>query len=250
MLGLLEGSVMGKQLRTLSLLLLQVACRNESAAPHPASSSTAVLVASGPGASTTTPVPQSFPVDLNETELTGKLDCKSGKVKNACGVWEEFRKATNQRFTGKSPSGESRWFGKAYVVDKGIERTEYTLLVSRPVPTMQVCPSCLAYVIATAPIPDELTQEAVALWRRMSSSRHRGNQKNLSFKFLESYVPKGEQGAINTSGMSVQLIAGPSEEIGYLRQPELKKLLLVRRDRGLDATPGDGTYAEFWQAIW
>jgi hypothetical protein len=84
----------------------------------------------------------------------------------------------------------------------------------------------------------------------MSGSRHRGNRKNLVFKFLDAYQPKGEQSVISTTGMSVQIISGLSEDIGYLRQPELKRLLMVRPARGRDAAPGDGMFAEFWQAVW
>lgn len=242
---------MSKQLWTLSVVLLSAACHTDSATPPPTTTSSAVPTAnSSPASNPSSTAPLSFPTDLNEAELSRQLDCKSGRVKNACGVWEEFRKATNQRFTGKSPSGESRWFGKAHIVHQGVERTEYMLLVSRPVPTMQTCQSCLAYMLTTAPLPPELTSESVALFRRMSGSRHRGNRKNLAFRYVESYVPQNARGVINTNSVSVQLIAGPSEDVGYLRQPELKKLLLVQKARSLDASPGDGTYGEFWQAIW
>ena len=83
-----------------------------------------------------------------------------------------------------------------------------------------------------------------------NSSRHRGSKKNLACRYVESYAPTGERGAINTTGSSVQLITEVSEDVTYLRQPSLKKLLLVRVSRAREAEPGDGVYAELWQAVW
>jgi hypothetical protein len=238
-------------LRLVPLLVLLVGCQDKTAAPGAAGSASAATepteAAPVPPAP---PAPKSYPSDLNAAEVTRKLDCKSGKFESACTVWEEFQKATTDRFTGKAPSGESRWFGKIYQVDNGKETTSFAVLVCRPVPTMRVGQSSLPFMISVAPLPPELTQESVKLWRRMSGSRHRGNQKNQSFKYLEAYQPKDEQGVINTTGSSVQLITAPTEDVGYLRQVGLKRLLLVRPSRGLHAAPGDGLYAEFWQAIW
>lgn len=190
----------------------------------------------------------SLPADLNVSAITKQLGCSSGKTKLACAVCDEFGKA--DRFTGKTPSGEGRWFGRAYIVEKGRERTEYRVLLTRALPTARVGKYSLPLGITIAPLAPELGSEAGRLWTKMSGPRHRGNRKNLVFKYLEGLEPKGEKGAINTAGMSVQLIAEPTEDIGYLRQPTLKKLLLIMPARAMNAAPGDGIYAEFWQAVW
>jgi hypothetical protein len=161
----------------------------------------------------------------------------------------EFARAG--RFTGDTPSGDSRWFGQAYVVDKGSERAEYVSLVSRRVPTARVGANDLPLMLSMAPIPEDRQIEAAKLWRTMSQgSRHRASKKNLASRYVESYVPTGERGAINTTGPSVEWIVEVSEDIAYMRQPELKKLLLVRPARGGNAEPSDGTYAVLWQAVW
>lgn len=232
-----------------ALLLLLCACESKSPAPASIPSAPASEEPSSPPAPAVT-APPSYPTELNPKSVESGLDCRSLVHKHACRIWKEFSSVEGTRFTGKSPSGESRWFGRGYVVEKGKERFRYLVLTVRPVPTMRVGPSSLPLMIGLAPLPPELEREGDALWRRMSGPRHRGNRKNLAFKFLEGFTPKNEQGAINTTGISVQLIAAPGADIGYLRQPELKRLLLVQPSRALEATTGDGTYAEFWQATW
>ncbi len=194
------------------------------------------------------PIPKSYPADLNLADVVRKLGCKQGKAKDACAVCKEFE--TAGRFTGDTPSGQGRWFGKAYRVQKGEQTTEYWVLVSRHVPTATVGPSSLPLSVSIAPVPSELWVEGARLFSSMSHSRHRGSRRNLAMKFVEAYEPKEGQGAINTTGASVQLIAAIGQDIGYLRQPSLKRLLVVRPSRAMDAAPGDGVYAELWQAAW
>jgi hypothetical protein len=231
-----------------------LACNSQpTSEPKPAVSSAPVGSSPAPLASLTStasalPESPSYPADLDVNRLLKQLHCTERDTKHACAVCNEFGKA--ERFTGKTPSGEGRWFGRATVIENGKERREYRLLLARTLPTARVGKFSLPLGISIAPVPPDLEMEAGRLWTRMSGSRHRGNRKNLVFKQLEALEPKGEQGAINTLGMSVQLIAEPTADIGYLRQPSLKKLLLVMPARGLNAAPGDGTYAEFWQAVW
>jgi hypothetical protein len=236
----------------LGISLILVGCRDKPAPSRQLASGSAapsdVSTAPAPVPEMTAPVPKSYPPDLNLAEVTRKLDCGKGKSKHACEVWAEFNRAG--RFTGETPSGEGRWFGRAHVVEKGVERSEYLLLVSRHVPTARVGPSDLPLMICTAPFAIELQVEAGHLWAKMNHGAHRGKNKNLAFRYLESYEPKDERGAINTTGPSVRLIGKLSEDIAYLRQPERKRLLMVQPAGGNDAAPGDGLYAEFWQAIW
>jgi hypothetical protein len=131
-----------------------------------------------------------------------------------------------------------------------VERSEYLLLVSRHVPTARVGPSDLPLMISTASFAIELQTEAAHLWNKMNHGAHRGKNRNLAFRYLESYEPKDERGAIDTTGPSVQLIGKLTEDVAYLRQPERKKLLMVQPARGNDAAAGDGIYAVFWQAVW
>ncbi len=234
------------------LFSLVVACQNRTTPQGAAASASAKPSAAPSEPAMVLPdnanVPKSYPPDINLGEVTRKLDCAKGTAKQACSVLKEFEQG--ERFTGKSPSGESRWFGKAYVVDKGVERMEYLLLVARQVPTARVGASSLPLGISMGSFPIEVQVEAATLFRKLSQGRHRAGPRNLAFKHLEAFVPKDDNGAINTTGSSVQLTGKLGEDIGYLRQPELKKLLLVRPSLANDSSPGDGTYAELWQAIW
>lgn len=193
--------------------------------------------------------PHPPPPDLDLAELARQLGCDRGRNKNPCGILAEFGRAG--RFTGKTPSGESRWFGRAFVIEQGKERVEYVTLVSRQVPLAQVGAGDLPLMISLAPIPEEHQAEAPRLWSSMSvSSRHRCAQKSLACRYVQSYVPAGERGATNTTGPSVRLLTELNEGATYLRQASLKKLLVVRSSGSANAQPGDGSYAELWQASW
>ncbi|MFC1642108.1 hypothetical protein ACFL5O_05385 [Myxococcota bacterium] len=124
-------------------------------------------------------------------------------------------------------------------------------MVSKSVPTARVGPNDLPLMLSIAPIPEEYQKQAVKLWNKMAhSARHRGSKSNRACQYVESYVPTHELGATNTTGSSVRLIAGVSGDVTYLRQPSLKKLLVVSVAQTMGAEPGDGSYAELWQAVW
>ena len=214
-----------------------------AAVPSAAVSSASAAVASAP-----LPGPTEPPKDLDLKQLRTRLGCASGDRKKACAVVTEFADAG--RFTGKSPAGESRWFGRAYRVEHRKETAEYLVLVARVAPTAQVCNGCLPLMISTSPLPIERWREGKSLFSKLSGSRHRANRKNLAMRFVDAYQPKDEWGAIGTQGASVQLVVGVGEDVAYLRQPSLKRLLLVRPARSLEAEAGDGLYAELWQTSW
>jgi hypothetical protein len=243
---------MNQSLWILGLLSILIGCQSK-VSPSKAAASASAKPATVPSVQAmvlpdNSNVPKSYPSDIKLTEVKQQLDCAKGTLKNACAVVKEFESAP--RFKADTPSGESRWFGKAYIVEKGTERMEYLMLVSRTVPTATVGASSLPLGISMGGFPIEVQVEAATMWRKLSSGRHRTNRRNLAFKHLEAFEPKNEQGAINTTGTSVQLIPKLGEDIGYLRQPELKRLLMVRPSLARDSSPGDGTYVEFWQATW
>jgi hypothetical protein len=237
----------------LGLFSIFLACQNK-ASPSKAAASASAKPSASPGVEAmvlpdNSNVPKSYPSDINLTEVKRKLDCTKGTTKQACSVLKEFESASS-RFTGETPSGESRWFGKAYVVEKGAERMEYLMLLSRHLPTAKVGPNSLPLGISMGSFPIEVHVEAAALFRKLSSGRHRANRRNQAFQHIEKFEPKDEKAATNTTGSSVQLTGKIGEDTGYLRQPELKKLLLVSPSLANDSRPGDGTYAELWQATW
>ncbi len=194
------------------------------------------------------PPPASYPEDLPIPQLKQKLACGKGSSRKACAIVDEF--ATAQRFTGKTPSGESRWLGRARIVESGNERTEYMVLYVHTVPTARVGANSLPLMLGMSLLPRDARHDAARVFGTLSRSRHRANRNEPIMRLVETYVPKTERGLVSTKGASVQTIEQVSEDASYLRQPELKKLLLIKPALGMDAKPGDGTYAEFWQTAW
>jgi hypothetical protein len=228
--------------------LLGHACGKHSGSPAPAPASASAQAAeSAPVAEKAPPRPP--PPDIDLAQLEKSLGCVGPGGKKACAVIAEFAKAG--RWTSNRPSGEERWFGRAYVIEKGKERDEYVLLVSRTVPTARVGADDLPFMLSFAPLPMEFQYEAGKLWSTMSHGiRHRGPKKSPANRYVESYTPTGERGMANTAGPSVVLITELSEDTAYLRRESMKRLLFVRPAKAANADPGDGTYAEFWQATW
>jgi hypothetical protein len=201
-------------------------------------------------------VPRPPPADIDVAQLNKSLGCPplgskpAPGSKQACAVIAEFAQAG--RWTSNRPSGEERWFGRASVIEKGAERDEYVLLMSRTVPTARVGPDDLPFMVSYAALPTEFQYEAGKLWSTMSHGiRHRGPKKSPANRYVESYTPTNERGVANTAGPSVMLITELSEDAAYFRRAGMKKLLFVRpANKAANAEPGDGTYAEFWQATW
>jgi hypothetical protein len=234
--------------------LLGHACGKHSGPPTAAPASASAQAAeSAPPEQKAAPRPPPPDIDLAQFEKPLGCPALGGKAapggKKACAVIADFAKAG--RWTSHRPSGEERWFGRAYVIEKGKERDEYGLLVSRTVPTARVGPDDLPFMISFAPLPMEFQYEAGKLWSTMSHGvRHRGPKKSPANRYVEAYIPTGERGVANTAGPSVVLITELSEDTAYLRRESMKRLLLVRPAKAANADPGDGTYAEFWQATW
>lgn len=192
--------------------------------------------------------PVSQPSDLQPSELQRALGCRANPSKKPCSILDEFSRA--ERFKADTPSGESRWLGRAYHVEKGVESEQFLLLHCHRMPTAQVRPGSLPLALSTSDLPIEVQVEAKRMWMSLSQGRHRANRRNLAFRFIEQYEPKLEKGLIDTAGASVQTLGELTEDAAYLRQSSLKRLLLVQPSKQTNSQVGDGTYAEFWQATW
>lgn len=235
-----------------AMLSLITACRSspigerpQATAESPRANGTSAAV---PSAAASSPVPVARPADLDVSGLMRSLGCSPRLAKKHCSVLAEF--ATARRFTGETPSGESRWLGRAYQIDQGAEREEFLLLHCHKVPTAQVPSGSLPLKFSTSSLPTEVQVEAKRMWTSLSHGRHRANRRNLAFHFVEEYQPKAEHGLIETTGTSLRSLGELSEDPAYLRQPSLKRLLLVQPSKLLQSRAGDGIYAEFWQATW
>lgn len=194
------------------------------------------------------PAPMPHPVDLDLGALEKNLSCGRGSVKAACDVVEQFVKASH--FDGKTPSGESRWLGRAQVVEGGKARTEYWALYLHTVPTARVGAGALPLMVGMAPIPTRAHSHASRVFGTLSRGKHRAKSSDPILRMLEEFQPKDERALVQTTGVSAQTIEAVSEDVAFLRQPELKKLLVIRPALGGAANAGDGIYMEFWQTTW
>lgn len=184
------------------------------------------------------------PADVDPVKLQKLLKCSKGRGKKACAVLEGFAQA--ERWTGDTPSGDGRWMGMMHRVQKGEETSEIVAFRARKVPTAKVGPHELPLMVSTSPIPDHLLPFA----RKLVGKLGRGskpNMRNPVFKFLRESEPKKEWGAINTDGVSVNLI---SDEPVYLRKEGRKRLYWVSPSADPAAAPGDGNYGELWMVLW
>src|SRR3954447_10757337 len=72
------------------------------------------------------PGPPKAPPDLDAEGLMKQLHCPDRRHAHACRILRDFSDAT--RGLAPVPSGQGRWLGKGYRVEKGRERGELTLL--------------------------------------------------------------------------------------------------------------------------
>jgi hypothetical protein len=225
--------------------LLLVACEKSATGPTPvASASASAEVASEPPRA-----PRVAPLDVEVAKLQKALRCGATERDDACGVLARFAKAG--RFILDVPSGEGRWFGRAYVVEQGKERFQYVTMLARRLPTARVGPGELPLSVGIDPLPGQFVVFGQDLWSGLESSKgRRAKKKNPAFGYLKAYAPKAERGAMNTQGASVQTLGEIGEDTGYFRQESLKRIYLVRPATAGAAAPGDGTYAALWMAVW
>jgi hypothetical protein len=184
------------------------------------------------------------PADVDLSKLQKQLKCSGGRAKKACGVLEAFAKA--EQWTGDTPSGDGRWMGLMHRVTKGEETTEIIALRARRVPTAKVGPYELPLMVSTSPIPDHISPFAKKLVGKLGRGS-KPNMRNPVFKFLRETEPTKEWGAIDTSGISVNLI---SDEPTYLRKEGRKQLYWVSPSAEAAASPGDGSYGKLWMVLW
>jgi hypothetical protein len=209
--------------------------RDSTAAP---SSATAA-----PSVAEPTPAPPA-PADINATALSDDLKCAKTGPKQACRVIKEFAQA--QRFTAQTPSGEGRWVGQAFVVEKGVESTKEIILWAKRVPTSQVGPGDLPIKLGYDFFPGELKSHAEKLVRALSHGEP-PSPRNQAFPFAKSLVPTVQRVIVNTNGQSVHVT---SEESIYIRAKAPRNVYLVNPSNARGAGTGDGMYAELWLSDW
>ena len=190
------------------------------------------------------PVVPPAPTDMDVTALERDLNCSKSGPKQACRILKEF--AASQRYTARTPSGEGRWVGQAFTVEKGVEKERELILWAKSVPTSQVGPGDLPYKVGFDFFPDDLKSHAERLVRALSHG-DAPSPKNQAFPYVQSFVPGNPRVIVNTAGQSVHVTAEASV---YIRAKAPRSVYFVNPSNSREAAPGDGMYAELWLAVW
>jgi hypothetical protein len=184
------------------------------------------------------------PADLDVTALERDLRCSKTGPKQVCRILKEF--AAAQRYTAKTPSGEGRWVGQAFTVEKGVEKEREIILWAKTVPTSQVGPGDLPIKVGFDFFPDDLKSHAEKLVRALTHGEP-PSPKNQAFPYVQSFVPSKQRVIVNTAGQSVHVTA---EESIYIRAKPPRSVYIVNPANTAGAAAGDGLYAELWLAVW
>jgi hypothetical protein len=199
-----------------------------------------------PEATALPPPPQPIPAaprDLDVAALERDLGCTKTSQLKACAILKEFSQA--QRFAAKTPSGQGRWIGKAFSVEKNVETARHLVLWAKTVPLSQVGPGDMPVKAGFDFIPDGLKLQSEKLMRALVRSAD-PPESNPAFQFAKAFVPPTPRTLANTAGPSVHLT---SEQSVYLRFAPPRKVYLVNPAPST-AAAGDGVYAELWLGDW
>jgi hypothetical protein len=229
------------------LLLLFPGCKSRpSGEPSPASSASALVSAPSPSADAQA-APPAAPPDVDARALERQLGCPSRRHSHACKIAREFAEAT--RTVAQVPSGEGRFFGYAYRVERGAEKPELEVLAVTNVPANPDSPTDLPFRIAVAALPKDKRRDGQKLARALAHG-DTVSRANKALPFVQTWTSENGKIAMSTAGTSVRLIA---EEATFARQGSGQRLLLIRQRLaapGAAAAAGDGTYVALWPVKW
>jgi hypothetical protein len=185
--------------------------------------------------------PAASPPDLDVEGLKKKLACGGSARRQACRILSEFGAAS--RFEPRIPSGEGRWIGNAYALEKETKQPELILLSVSQVPTSTVPAGELALRVGTGPMPDDKRDHGV----KLANALARGDtvpKTNAAAPYVKAWKPADAQGTMNTSGNSIRLVA----QEAYLRLAA-GKVLVVQLKATKSGSP-EGIAGELWAASW
>jgi hypothetical protein len=225
--------------------LLSVSCRSHgTATPAPVSDGGEPVASAEPEAAAPAPA---APPHLDAKALERQLGCPSRRHAHACYVAHQFAQSTHS--VTQVPSGEGRWVGHAYRVERGAERGELEVLSVTNVPTNPASPTDLPFKIAMGTVPKDKRRDGQKLARALAHG-DTVSGANKALPFVKAWSSDNGRVAMSTAGVSVRLLA---EEATFLRQGPGQRLFLIRQRLaapGAAAAAGDGTYAELWPVKW
>jgi hypothetical protein len=230
-------------MRRASLLLALLLAGCDKPAPTAGASTSAALAAPPP---TTEAAPAVAPPDLDVAAQQRALKCGGEGKTGPCGVLAgmESCKAWNPVV----PSGDGRWVGWGWVVEKGKTTDQFALVRARRVPSNDVGPGQLPVRISVTDLPKsegaawEQADRAIRAFAR-ADVPPRGNPVP---DYVKNRTDWPEVSALRTAGGNVYAMSNGGT---YLCQGPNRALLVVQRASAAGAG-GDGIYGQLWPTSW
>jgi hypothetical protein len=186
--------------------------------------------------------PAAAPSDVDVGALKKKFACAGDTRRHSCRILNEFEDAS--RFSPQIPSGEGRWIGTAYTLEKGAEKSEIMIVSVSQMPTSTVPLGELALKVGIGPLPDNMRDHGMKLVNALSHG-DTVSKLNQAAPYVKAWKPGDAQGTMATSGVSVRRVADET----YLRQASTKVLLVRLKAQGA-GTASEATFAELWATSW
>ena len=224
-------------------LLLLLSCSKSTSDTTPAPS--AVPPASAPIAPPPVEptLPAALPADVDVAALKKRLACAGDTRRSSCRILNEFGDAS--RFAPQIPSGEGRWIGNAYTLEKNAEKSELVVVSVSQVPTSTIGPNELALKVGIGPMPEDKREHGMKLVNALSHG-DTVSKLNQAAPYVKAWKPGDARGTMATSGTSVRTV---TDEV-YLRQASTKVLLVRLKAQGAAGGAPEATFAELWAASW
>ncbi len=126
-----------------------------------------------------------LPPDLDVRALERQLGCPNRRHGRACRILHEFGQASHGM--AQAPSGQGRFMGTAYRVEKGIEKAELVVLEAANVPASSVGPTDIPLRIAMGALPKDKRRDGGKLARALAHGEM-PSQSNKALVFSKTWT--------------------------------------------------------------
>lgn len=210
------------------------------------SSSPATSAAPKPTVASASPEPaRPPPDDLDLAPIEKALGCGGKSATGPCRIVVGAKSC--KPWSGLSPSGDGRWFGKSYALAAGKTTESYVVLRSRTVPSSEVGPGQVPARIAIDSIAAEGAMATAAERTLHAYEHHDVPTKGNPFPpLVKEKSDFSENPAMPTVKKQVVVL---STEQTFICEGEAQQLFAITPSAS-GAAKGDGHYAEVWPTSW
>ncbi len=227
-----------------ALVILALGCDKGSSSEGGAAPSASSVTATPPPP-TQEPAPPP-PDELDTTALKKALGCGGKANSGPCRVLTGLDSCSS--WNPVVPSGDGRFLGRGYVVEKGNSSEQVTMLRARRVPQNEVGPGQLPVRIGIAELPKDegLASAQADKTIRGFERKDVPGRGNATIEYLKQREQWSESFATRTAGKQVYVIAQAGT---YICEGPSRQIFVVQRAATRDSN-SDGMYAELWPASW